>query len=696
MTARRRLAAARSPYLRQHADDAVDWYPWGEEALGRARAEGRLIFLSIGYATCHWCHVMGRESFSDQEVGDYVSRHFVPILVDCEERPDLNQLYMKSCRLLLDGYSGWPLNVVASPDQVPLLAAVYLPKRSAHGRTGLLDLLERAAAEWQRNPEELLGQGRRIVTSLTAAAGGIPGQAAIDQQTLAVAAGAFREEYDPRHGGFGPDPRFVRPHGLIFLLRHAWRWQQPALRGMVEKTLTAVWRGGIFDQLGGGVHRYATDVAWRHPHFEKMLYDQAGLLLAACEAFRATGRPRYAAMARAVMAYVLRDLQSPDGVFWAGEDADAEGIEGGYYLWRREEIVSELGPDEGDLFCAVYEVTGAGNFRPADQGQGSNVLYRRRSVAAWAGQLGLAPAGLAGRLARARQRLFARRRRRSSLRQDRQVILAWNALMVSALVQAGQALAWPPAITAAERAARWLLRQMRPNGELRHCWQDGLAFGPAVAADYACLAASLLDLYEAVFDPLWLSQALELARELLTRFGDPAGGGLFETAAGDSSLLVRLKDPEEREMPSANSMALDLLARLWLLAEDDSWRAAAEGIRAAFATEVRAAPADFPWLVQASSWLVASPRKVVVAGPSEAAATKSLLAAARQTYAPDAVFLLRRTDVADDPLLALAPGVRDLAPAGGQAAAYVCAGFACQRPLTDPQALARLLARPIP
>jgi len=685
VSALNRLGREKSPYLRQHAVDPVHWHPWGEEALALARREQRLIFLSIGYATCHWCHVMGRESFATAEVAALLNRCFVPILVDCEERPDINQIYMKSCRLMLDGHGGWPLNVVLTPEQMPVFAGVYLPKTGDHGRPGLLEVLGDLAREWQLRPGSLRSKGKRLIAEIREHLGGplgaypgehgeIPdGGPRIGPATLAVAMASFRDEFDPVNGGFGPDPRFIGPFGLIFLLRRAHRLREPELTAMVEQTLTAIRRGGITDQLGGGVHRYATDIRWRIPHFEKMLYDQAGLMLALVEARKATGRAVYGEAIRNIARYVLRDLTSEEGLFLAGEDADSEGEEGGHFVWSRAEIIATLGENEGELFCLVYEVAEEGNFRRDARGRGINVLYRTKATAAWAAELKMPLPELTARVDKARLKLLARRRRRQPPARDSQVVTAWNGLMISALAAAGEALGEASFLAAAQRAADRILSRMYCNGSLAHGVQDGHVQGQGFAADYLFFALALLDLHAATLETGFLQQSLTLARRALRLFRDGEGGGLFETAENGEALVVRFKDVEEREMPSTNSAALELFGRLWRLTDEEEWHAAALEIIKGCGGRVAPMPGDFPWFLDGAARLFEPCRKVCVTGRRGDPATEKLIAATRRVYAPDSVVLFRTTDRPE------------------AAFAAICDDRSCQPPVSDPEELEQVL-----
>jgi len=679
------LVGEKSPYLQQHGNDPIQWLPWGEESLTLARRRNRLIFLSIGYSTCHWCHVMGRESFLDEEVAHRLNESYIPILVDCEERPDINQLYMKACRTLLEGNGGWPLNIILSPDQVPVFAAVYLPVHANQGRSGLIEILDSFSEQWRDAPDNLVSRGQEIIAAISDRNRGMTNGPDIDEASYGRAADDFRDEFDFRNNGFGPDPRFIRPHALVFLLRRAWRCSDAGLLAMVEQTLEAIRKGGITDHIGGGVHRYSTDVFWRIPHFEKMLYDQAGLILACIEAYTLTGRVAYAASIVDLIRYVLRDLTNPEGVFHAGEDADIEGEEGRHFIWTRDEVIKELGTDEGKLFCWAYGISAEGNFRKNAAGQGTNVPCLDYGLEQLAAQAALPATEFMMRMERARNKLLCARRNRPLPHQDTQVIVSWNALMISALAMAGQALSEPGYLDAAEKAAQFILIRLRPGGRLCHCLQECTAHRPGFAADHVFFTRALLDLYQATFNVHYLEEALRLAAATITLFFDEQQGGLFETADDAEELILRLKEIEEREMPSTNAVALEVFARLWLVTGDRQWQEHAFRIMKFFAGTINQSPHDYPWFLQATSWLSPSARKVVIAGDKNDTTTTDLITIARRLYLPDTVILFRSTDQEErDPLVAIAPSLRFMEPVKGRPTAFICQGQACMPLITDP------------
>ncbi len=687
-----RLVRESSPYLLQHAYNPVDWYPWGEEAFARARSENRIVFLSIGYATCHWCHVMERESFEDPEVAAVLNTLTVPVKVDREERPDVDQVYMAACQALT-GTGGWPLTLLLTPEREPFFAGTYLPKQSRHGRVGVVELVRRAAALWQQDPDRVRSSARQIVARLREIGEAPPGP--FSGRLLEAATEIFAQEFDPARGGFGAAPKFPTPHSLVFLLRRFRRTGDEHARRMAEVTLGAMRRGGIYDHLGFGFHRYATDADWRLPHFEKMLYDQAGLVTAYLEGWQATGNPGFARTAREVLTYCLRDLRGPEGGFHSAEDADSEGKEGRFYVWTQAEILEVLGRDRGERFCRVYGVTAEGNFRDEATGEptGANVLHLGRSVEEWARGWGVEAPELEACMEEDRQRLLARRSLRPRPARDDKVLTGWNGLMISALARAAWALGEGRYARAAVDTARFLMDRLRADGRLLRRYRRGEAGVDAVAEDYAFLCRGLLDLYGATFDPAWIAAAWDLAERLVERFWDADAGGLFDAPPEGDALPWRPKEVYDGAVPSANSAALEAFARLGLLTADPAWTRRAGDLAEALAGRVHRYPAAFTAYLTGAAHLLEPTREVVIVGPPGRDDTRALVEAARAVYAPETAVLLAAPDGA---LGRVAAFTRGMSEVGGRAAAYVCQNFACEAPLTDPDELAAVLTRPPP
>ena len=579
-----RLAAQDSPYLLQHAGNPVDWYAWGPEALAAAREEDKPIFLSIGYATCHWCHVMAHQCFEDEEVAAALNRDFICIKVDREDRPDLDAVYMKFCQALT-GSGGWPLSVFLTPEGEPFYAGTYFPKSTGYGRPGMLELCREIARLWKQDRPRILDNARRLVGALRPRASSQ--RVVLGEKVLEKAYWSLAQSFDSKYGGFGGAPKFPTPHQLSFLLRwHARSGQERALE-MVCQTLAAMRAGGIFDQLGLGFHRYSVDQRWLVPHFEKMLYDQALLALAYLEAHQATGRADFADTARDIFAYVLRDLASPQGGFYAAEDADSQGGEGLYYLWTRQEVLEILGPELGERFCRYYGVSQAG-----DMEDGRSVLRVTRPLEDFARQLGKEPAQVQNELARGRELMLQARHQRPRPSCDDKVITAWNGLMIAALARGARVLEDASYLEAAEGAARFLLSQVRDQeGRPLRRWRRGRVQGPGFLDDYAFLTWGLIELHQADSQGGHLERARELAGLALADFWDELHHGFYYTPHHGERLVLRDKDLFDGALPSGNSVWAGNLLRLARLSGEGAWRQRALELMEAMSAQVAAQPA---------------------------------------------------------------------------------------------------------
>jgi len=674
-----RLATEQTPYLLQHASNPVDWYPWGDEAFALARRLDKPVFLSIGYSTCHWCHVMAHESFEDPEVARLLNDAFVCIKVDREERPDVDGVYMAVCQALT-GSGGWPLTIVMTPDKKPFFAGTYFPKESRFGRMGLVELVPRIRETWQTRRGDVVKSAEQIAAALAARprppAGGDVGAAALDEAAEQLAA-----RYDPEHGGFSDAPKFPTPHNLFFLLRHWRRTGHAASLDMAVKTLRAMRLGGLWDHVGFGFHRYSTDARWLLPHFEKMLYDQALLAIACTEAFQATGSLEFRDTARDILAYVLRDLAAPEGGFYSAEDADSEGEEGKFYLWSVPEVSALLGPEDGDLAIQLFRLEPEGNF--VDQAHGVRTGLNIPHLAA------PVPPERRERVEAIRQKLFAARERRVRPHRDDKVLADWNGLMIAALARAAQAFDEPRYAEAAERAAAFVLRELRrPDGRLRHAWREGTpSAAPAHADDYAFLVWGLLELYEITFDAAHIETALGLNRLLLEHYWDAADGGLFFTADDGEKLLFRQKEVYDGAVPSANSVAMLNLLRLARIAGDAALEERAAAIGRAFAGDVARMPSAFTQFLCAVDFAVGPSHEVVIVGRPGADDTRAMLKAVREAFVPNKVVLFRQADEAAPAIARIAPYTAAQRALDGRATAYVCQGGACQAPVTAPAAM---------
>ena len=678
------LADEPSPYLRQHMHNPVDWRPWGEAAFAEARRRDVPVFVSVGYATCHWCHVMAHDSFEDDEVARRMNAAFVNVKVDREERPDVDDALMAVCQAMT-GSGGWPLNVLLTPDRKPFFAGTFFPKQSRHGRIGMLDLVPRIQEAWTTRRKELLEQAEHVVRHV--AADDPQPRARLGAATLDAAAKAFAARFDATRGGFGGAPKFPSPHILLFLLRRWSRGQDPDALAMVVRTLHAMADGGVHDHVGGGFHRYSTDRDWLLPHFEKMLYDQAMLALAYSEAHQATGEARFAEVARGILEYVLRDLQDPAGGFRCAEDADSEGEEGRFYVWTKAELERVLGAD-ARLVASAYGVSVEGNFEDeaTHRRTGANVLHLPRPLAEVAQANGMSVADLQARLAAARKRLLAARSQRVRPLLDDKVLTDWNGLAIAAFAKAATALGEPRYLAAAAGAARFLKAKMTDRqGRLLHRWRDGRTDGLSFLDDHAFLLWGLVELYDASLDPAWLQAAVQVASQLLERFPDGHGGFTLSPKGGED-LGLRRRDAYDGAIPSGNSAAAYALLRLGLLTGDERWSAAGRGVLDAFSPQLAAHPQAFAMMLCALDLDVGPTQELVVAGDGKSAL--ALLGVARTGFHPRLALLHARKGLAD-----VAPWTAQHKPlAGGAAAAYLCQGQSCRAPTGDAKVLAAQLA----
>jgi uncharacterized protein len=646
-----RLSEETSPYLLQHKDNPVDWYPWGEEALTRARDQQKPLLVSIGYSACHWCHVMEHESFEDPEVAAVMNEHFVPVKVDREERPDVDAIYMDAVQAMT-GHGGWPLNAFLTPDGVPFYAGTYFPPEPRHGMPSWRMVLEGVARAWDSERDQIIDGAERIVGRLQATAQLQAPDAEIDPDSLDAAAGALKRGYDAEHGGWGGAPKFPAASAIEFLLRRG-------ERQMALHTLRRMACGGIYDQVGGGFARYSVDERWIVPHFEKMLYDNALLARAYLHAFQVSGEPFFERVCRETLDWALRELRQDEGGFASALDADSEGVEGKFYVWRLEEVRDALGP-LADAAIEHFGMTEAGNF------EGANIPVR---ASADPERLGEIKAGL----------LEAREHRvRPGL--DDKRLTAWNALMISALADAGAVLGEPRYRDAAIAAAEFVLRDLRSDGRLLRSYNHGTAHLNAYLEDHAFLLEALLTLYEATFEPRWFGEARALADTILERFADPERGGFFSTATDHEALIARRKDIDDQPIPAGSSAAAFGLLRLARLTGEAGYEDAALGHIRLLHVIAPEHAAGFGHLLQAIDFLLAAVREIALVGDDRAPLERVV----REAFRPHVV--LAGGPVDGVPLL------EGREPVEGRAAAYVCERFACQRPVTEPDELRELLS----
>jgi len=692
-----RLLQEKSPYLLQHAFNPVQWFPWGDEAFALARQKNRPIFLSIGYSTCHWCHVMAHESFEDTEVARLLNADFVCIKVDREERPDLDQLYMAAVQALT-GQGGWPMSVFLTPELQPFYGGTYFPPDSRHGLPGFSEVLTAVSEAWTSTPENILESAAKITDYLRQKATD-SGQAIIDPTIAAKAFQEISEEYDAEFGGFGLAPKFPRPVLFNFLLRQAARTGEQQGLEMTYVTLRRMADGGMYDQIGGGFHRYSVDQQWRVPHFEKMLYDQAQLAVSYLEAYQLGQDPFYANVARDILEYVLTDMTSPEGGFYSAEDADStepgnpaihgEGI---FYLWTGAEISAILGPEQGAIFSYHYGVLDAGNAfaDPQQEFVGKNILYVAHSLADTASHFQMAEAALAAILAGCRQQLKAIRMTRPRPHLDDKIITSWNGHMISALALAAQVLEDDRYLAAAERAATFVQSKLYDPlaGTLYRRYRDGEGGLAGQLDDYVFLISGLLDLYEASFEIGWLQLAISLLEKQIVLFADEAHGGFFETAGADHSVLIRLKADYDGAEPAGNSVSALNLLRLAAMTGKDEWLQRAEGTITAFGARLNEYPLLLPQMLVAHDFQDHEPLVFVVVGPPD---TEIMLAMIRQKFLPGKVVLVVDGGRGQEFLGQYLTFLQGLSVADHKAAVYLCENRRCRLPITDPAQLAARL-----
>ena len=679
-----RLINQKSPYLLQHAYNPVDWYPWSNEAFEKAKKEDKPVFVSIGYSTCHWCHVMERESFEDLQVAELMNRAFVCIKVDREERPDLDAVYMAVCQAM--GRScGWPLNVILTPDKKPFFVASYIPKDNRFGSVGMLSLVPQIEQIWRSRRLELEAMGTEIQEQISAQRKNID-QTILGKTELDEAYDQLFLAFDHENAGFGAQPKFPTPHHLLFLLRYHNRTKQPAAWTMVERTLRAMRLGGIFDQVGLGFHRYSTDARWLVPHFEKMLYDQALLALAYLEAYQFSGSLKFKVTAKETLDYVLRDLAAPEGGFYSAEDADSEGEEGKFYLWTKKELKEVLPPDLFDFAVDIFDVQDQGNYEPTIGREGKNILHLAVPLEDMAAKYGLNVDQVIGRLARTVNLLFEARKSRVRPARDDKVLVDWNGLTIAALTRANQVLGEQKYLAAAEKAADFILTQMRlEDGTLFHRYAKGEKAITGFVDDYAMLVYGLIELYEASFNERYLQTAVALTKTMIERFWDSENGGFYFTAKEDAT-VPRLKQTYDGAVPSGNSVALHDLLRLARLTNETSFETYINKLLEAFAVDVTAYPMGHTWMLAGLDFALGPTYNIVIAGEINDKDTQTMLATVRKKYLPNLTVKLWTNKNAESTQLGL-----NYEKIKGKATAYVCRDQTCMPPTSEPEELAKLI-----
>jgi len=688
------LINEKSPYLIQHAHNPVDWHPWSEAAFARAAAENKPIFLSIGYATCHWCHVMEKESFEDQETAGYLNDTFVCIKVDREERPDIDAVYMAACQMLT-GSGGWPLSILMTPQKKPFFAATYIPKKSRQGRAGLIDICRQVKSLWSDKNTEVEASAARIAANINQAfaytAAEAPDAALLDQAYTQI-----KKSFDSQHGGFQPAPKFPTPHRLLLLLRYYHRTKDSQALDMVKNTLTAMRLGGIWDHVGYGFHRYSTDARWLLPHFEKMLYDQALIATAFLEAYQITKDQMFAETAAEIFTYVLRDMTADQGGFYSAEDADSEGEEGKFYVWTSEEFRAVLGSDNARQWETIFRLSPEGNFvdEATRQKTGANILHLTAPLRKWAEKLNVPEGQLREEWDKNRNLLFDHRERRIHPLKDDKILTDWNGLMIAALALGARILNKPAYESAARRAAAFILSEMTDgSGRLYHRYRDGELAVKAQASDYAFLILGLLSLYQTTFEVAIAEKARTLQEIMIEDFWDETGGGFFSTSGESSDLPVRPKELYDGAIPSANSVALSNLVTLFRLTGDPRWEERAQALIQSFAGTVKSQPQGFAYFLCGLDFAMRPGQEVIITGEPQAMDTRQLLTALNLNFTPHKVAIFKSDQNAEQ--LAKFAGYTDgLQVIEGKATAHVCRGGACTDSTTDTQVmLDRLLGK---
>ena len=686
-----RLIRESSPYLLQHAHNPVNWYPWGDEAFADAKRLGRPVLLSIGYSTCHWCHVMEEESFEDVEIATYLNEHYITVKVDREQRPDVDAVYMSAVQMLT-GRGGWPMTTWLTPERKPFYGGTYFPARDGDrgSSMGFLSLLQRLREYYDSDPEKIAEAADTIVKRVQAALAPVAGEGLVDLSSLDAATRSYRSQFDPVHGGTARAPKFPSTLPIRLLLREHLRSGDAQTLEMVTLTLDKMAAGGMYDQVGGGFHRYSTDAEWLVPHFEKMLYDNALLCVAYLEAYQATGAEKYARVAREILAYVAREMTSPEGAYFSATDADSlnpagEREEGWFFTWTPAEIEAVIGADDAKLVRAYYGVTPRGNF------EGRSIFHVTRPMSTVAGELGLKPEELERRLEDARWKLYEARAKRPAPLLDDKILTSWNGLMISAMAKGGFVLQEAEWLRSAERAADFLLQHLLVDGQLRRSYHGDAARFAAYLDDYAFFIASLLDLYETTFEPHWLEAAIRLQGDLDRRYGDPASGGYFMTGSDAEVLLAREKPGYDGAEPSGNSVAAMNLFRLSEWTSNDAYRETADRLLSSFATILRRSPTALAEMLLALEFKLGKPSEVVIAVPQDPEQAEPFLSILRRSFVPGKVGVVVAEGEAQRALAELVPLVKGKKARKGEVTAYVCQAGACQSPTSDTEVFARQL-----
>jgi uncharacterized protein YyaL (SSP411 family) len=689
---RNKLIDEKSPYLLQHAENPVDWFPWGEEAFKKARTENKPIFLSIGYSTCHWCHVMEEESFKDLEVAKLLNNTFISIKVDKEERPDIDSIYMSVCHMITGG-GGWPLTIIMTPDKKPFFAATYIPKETRFGRSGLLEIIPKINGLWTKQRDDLLFSANQITMALQQIPDRKQGKL-LDVSTLKLTFNQLKKNFDRIHGGFGRAPKFPTPHNLLFLLRYWKRSGDGKALEMVEKTLHEMRLGGIYDHIGFGFHRYSTDAHWLLPHFEKMLYDQALLSIAYIEAYQATGNEEFAKTAKEILNYVQRDMTAPSGGFYSAEDADSEGEEGKFYLWSMDEINKILGSEEAEMVIKIFNCEKDGNYiDPMIANKtGYNILHTKKTIKELTSDFNISTIELEMRMETARQKLFHYRDARIHPHKDDKILTDWNGLMIAAFAKGAQVFDDPNYLENAEKAVEFIFQNLlKSNGRLLHRYRDGESAVLAYLDDYAFFIWGLIELYEATFNEKYLKYAVDLNKKMLSHFWDDDVGGLYFTADDAEELILRQKEIYDGAIPSGNSISILNLLRLSKMTGDQNLEKKAESLQRAFSEDIKNLPLGHTQLMVGLDYAIGPSFEVVIEGDPKSKETQEMLKAIRSNFIPNKIVHQKSKKNEMWKTFNLPDLTSKQSETEKKTKAYVCVNYSCQEPTSSVSRMLELL-----
>ncbi len=687
-----KLKNEKSPYLLQHADNPVKWYPWGKEAFNNATLENKPVFLSIGYSTCHWCHVMAHESFEDQEVAGLMNDVFISIKVDREERPDIDNVYMTVCQMMT-GTGGWPLTIIITPGKKPFFAGTYFPKNSRFGRMGLIDLINRVKELWNSQKEEILVSADQISRALQEIAPEIPGDK-LNEEILKKTFDLLKARYDEKNGGFGGRPKFPTPHNLSFLLRFWKRTGDDVALEIVEKTLKAMRRGGIYDHVGFGIHRYSTDSTWLVPHFEKMLYDQALVALACVDTYQATKNDEYREFAQEIFTYILRDMTSPEGGFFSAEDADSEGVEGKFYLWTKDEIEKIFDKELAELAIYVFNVQDGGNYLEESTRvhTGHNILHLNNSIDKIAERLKLPEQELRLKIDKIREILYNTRKKRIHPHKDDKSLTDWNGIMIAALAKGGRIFQDKTYINAAEKAFNFINSSLsREDGKLLHRYREGKAGIDAFLTDYSFLIWGLIELYEATFNVAYIKRALDFLKIQDDDFWDETAGGYFFTSNENEELFTRQKEIYDGAIPSGNSIALLNLLRLSQITGDHELEEKADVLNRVFSEKVQINPDAYTQLMVGVDFAIGPSYSVVIAGKTNYPDTLKMIEVLNNHFIPNKVLIQRKMEQDPPDIDNFSNFLQYFKDEGGKATAYVCINKTCKPATQDAEKLIEYL-----